>query len=172
MKPQRRLVYLTISDLDRMVVARDIEELAAIAIEVLRRLPQPVCWVAGPITSGGRKPEENRRRLSALIFRLKNLGISAFEYVPFQKQAMKLLKREFGKEDLSLGEQRQLQEQLRDRLYVPIFQSGLIAEVRLMPQSESSLNAQWMRGFARCQKIPIIHVAEEIVAAAQAAVSK
>jgi hypothetical protein len=60
-------------------------------------------------------------------------------------------------------QEHQLQERLRDELYAPIFESGKINELRIMPQSGASFNVQWMRGFARGKGITIKHIPEELV---------
>lgn len=143
--------------------ARRVEEPVEIASRLLARMPDPVYWVAGPLTSGPRKSEENRARLHATILQFKKKGAATIDYLPLQMQTLKILRREAGGVPLSNAEEHKLQERLRDELYAPIFRSGKIKKLFLMPGSESSLNAQWMRGFAHARGIPVRRISEKVV---------
>ncbi|MCA9358489.1 hypothetical protein KC902_04485 [Candidatus Kaiserbacteria bacterium] len=57
-----------------------LQALAEGAIERLRRLPQPVVRVSGPITSGGYGYEENVRRFVLAQQKLRELGYTVFDY--------------------------------------------------------------------------------------------
>jgi hypothetical protein len=149
-----KMMYITDRELTDLAVTRTIEEVVEIALAVLERMPQPVRWVAGPITSGERTPEENRRRLHRTILRYKEGGVATFNYLPFQRRAIQILSR---------AKRENVQERLRDELYAPIFKSGKIAELRIMPNSDASLNVYWMWGFASAEGIPIRFIPRELV---------
>ncbi len=155
--------YLTDDEKAKLSVARTIGELVEIGLAMLERMPQPVRWVAGPLTSGKRTPQENRRRLNLTIFRSKEVGATTFNYLPFQRRAMQILHQELRGCILTRGEERKLQEQLRDELYVPFFESGKITELCIMPDSEESLNVHWMWGFASARHIPRKFIPEHLV---------
>jgi hypothetical protein len=142
-----RLSYYAMGDLVDISLARTLRELVIVALRVLNRMPRPICWVAGPITSGRTGQEENRKRLRDTILRLKVQGKATFNYLPLQKRAMRIL-RGNGGVALSAAEESRFQERLRDELYAPIFQSGRIDELYLVPRFTGSLNARWMRKFA------------------------
>ncbi len=150
-----KISYYTPEDIVGISEARTVEDLTRIALVVLSRMPKPVYWVAGPITSGQRTARENRKRLRDTILCLKIKGITTLNYLPLQKQATKILRREF--EDVKL------QEKLRDKLYAPIFRSGKIDGLCVMPQSEKSLNVQWMRGFVHASGISVKFIPEKLV---------
>ncbi len=160
---KKPLSYYGEDDLIDISNAQTLEELVRIALTVLSRMPKPVFWVAGPITSGSRTNEENRKRLRDTIERFKIKGVTVINHLLLQKQATKILKREFGYRKLSKMEEYKLQERLRDKLYAPIFQSGKIDTLCLMPSSERSLNVQWKLGFAHAKGIPIKSIPEELV---------
>lgn len=147
-------MYITDRELADLAIARTVGEVAEIALAVLERMPQPVRWVAGPITSGERTPEENRKRLHRTILQYKEVGAITFNYLPFQRQALKILSR---------AKLENAQERLRDELYAPIFRSGRIAELRIMPNSDASLNVHWMWGFASAEGIPIKFIPRELI---------
>jgi hypothetical protein len=153
MKPNK-MIYITGVELAYLATTRTVGEVVEIALTVLQRMPQPVRWVAGPITSGERTPEENRKRLHRTILRYKEGGAVAFNYLPLQRRVMQILSR---------AKSANAQERLRDEFYAPIFKSGKIAELRIMPDSGASLNVHWMWGFARASDIPIRFIPEELV---------
>ena len=160
---RKTMNYFSPDDIDDIAAAEKIEELVSIALSVLDRMPKPVCWVGGPMTTGLRTNEDNKERLRQTILRFKEQGATVFNYLPLQKKAMDILRREFGDEQLLRDQEHQLQERLRDELYAPIFESGKINELRIMPQSGASFNVQWMRGFARGKGITIKLIPEELV---------
>lgn len=157
-----RLSYLTTADIDKLWATMTIAEVVEIALDVLGRMPQPVRWVAGPLTSGRRTPAENRTRLHRMILHYKEENWATFNYLPFQRRAMQILRRR-AKGHLSKDDEQQLQEALRDELYAPIFKSGMIAKLYIMPNAGASLNVHWMRGFACARNIPTWLIPEELV---------
>lgn len=137
--------------------------LVCIALAVLSRMPRPVYWVAGPVSSGPRMEAENRRRLRDTILELKIEGAAAFNYLPLLVQAMNILRRGMGDRTLSRAEEYALQLQLCEEFHAPIFRSQMIDVVCVLPDSEESLNVQWMRGFACANGIKIKPIREELV---------
>ncbi len=150
---------LSQKDFIRIRSSKTLEELVVIALEVMRRMPPPISWVSGPITSGGRTPEENRRRLKSVILNLKRNGEAVFNYLPFEKQAEKILRRQFGKGRLPGV----AQHKLLNEFYAPVFGSGYIKKLRLLPRWDSSCNAMWKHAFAKARGIPIVYVPKELV---------
>ena len=158
-----KISYYAVDDLVDISNARTLTELVRIALIVLFRMPSPIYWVAGPITSGSRTSKENRCRLHDTILFFKIGKITTLNYLPLQKQAVKILRQEFGDRKLSKMEDYGLQERLRDELYVPIFRSGKIDALCIMPESKMSLNVQWMRGFFHASGILIKLIPERLI---------
>jgi len=146
-----KISYYTVDDLADIAEAKTLEKLVVIAITVLSRMPEPIYWVAGPITSGPLSVKENKKRLRDTIERFKIKGLTTLNYLPLRKQAIKILQGQFK------------QEKLRDKLYAPIFQSGKIEGLCVMPHSEMSLNVQWMRGFFHASGMTIKKIPERLV---------
>lgn len=158
-----KISYFTPDDVASIAGTKTIEELVRIVLDVLARMPKPVYWVAGPITSGPLTEKTNRRRLHKTIMELKMEGAAVLNHLPLQAKAMNILRRESGGRHLSKAEEHKLQERLRDEFYAPIFQSGKIGALCLMPNSEGSLNVQWKRGFAHGRGIPVKKIPEKLV---------
>ena len=159
-----RLSYLQKKDIEYICAAITLNQLAKKAIEILGRMPKPVRWVAGPITSGTLPVSENRKRLHRTILRYKVRGIPTFNYLPFERRAMEILEWETTR-GLNLTDKQRLrvQERLRDEFYAPIFASGLVGELRIMPGSDESLNVQWKKGYAKARGIGVKDIPPESV---------
>lgn len=161
----KRMSYMTGRDLIELCSAQTVQEVVSIAIVVIGRMPKPRRWVAGPVTSGTRHPHENRRRLHSVILHYKEQGLTTINYLPFQKRALKIITNEVaGKKHPSLMDHFRIQERLRDEFYAPIFMSGCVEELRIMPGSQASLNVHWMRDFAVAKKIPVRFIPVEVLA--------
>jgi len=159
-----KMSYLRKKDLEYIRTAITLDQLVEKAVEVLDRMPKPVRWIAGPLTSGSRSPAENRERLHCAILRYKVRGVPTFNYLPFERRAKDILEWEAGRgANLSDGQSLKVQERLRDEFYAPIFASGLIGELRIMPGSYASLNVQWMRGYAKAKGMHIRMIPAESV---------
>ena len=187
-----KMSYMTKEDAESLALKRTMPEVFAFAIEVLDRMPQPVRWIAGPITSGTRTAKENRLRLRDTIFSYRENGIVAFNYLPFRVRAMQILSREPVEKtvwDLTKKRSSQslvwlsktfhlhwlfgdrffededviLQQRLLEELYLPLFKSGKIRKLLIMPGSEASLNVQGLRSFAIAEDIPIGIIPERLI---------
>lgn len=156
--------YLNKVDLEYIRRAVTLNQLVKKAIEVLGRMPKPIRWVAGPLTSGSCSPAENRKRLHCTILRYKVHGIPTFNYLVFERRAKEILEWEIVRGmDLTERQRLKVQERLRDEFYAPIFASGLIGELRIMPDSHASFNVQWIRGYAKAKGIPMRVIPAEAI---------
>ena len=160
---EAKISYYEKSDLISISKAKTLEELVEIGLKVLYRMPRPVYWIAGPITSGPRTEKQNRKRLRNTITYFKMREVTTLNYLPLQKQAVKILEKEWDGRIVSKREEYRLQEKLRDSLYAPIFRSGKIDGLCVMPDSEMSLNVHWIRGFAHGRGISVKRIPEKLV---------
>ncbi len=159
-----RISYLQMKDVEYIRTAVTLKQLAKRAIEVLGRMPKPVRWVAGPLTSGSLSPSENRKRLHRAILRYKVRGTITFNYLPFERRAREILEWETSRGmDFTDRQRLKVQERLRDEFYAPIFASGLVGELRIMPDSDASLNVQWMKGYAKAKGIGVKDIPPDLV---------
>ena len=128
--------YLTESDRDQMKAAQTYEELLAVALDILKRLPQPVGFVCGPVTSGGAGSiEANLKRIEDAIIKLEENGVTIFAQTPFEEEIERLR--------AVYEESRDEYPELLDQFFVPIFSSGLIQTFYFLPDWESSKGATW-----------------------------
>lgn len=109
------------------------QAMAEFAIAMLATMPQPICQVCGPITTGGRGSfEENLKVIDCGIRYLRVQGKSVFDQQPYQAtmQRLKAITPEYHGSVL-------------EEFYLPIFRSGYIADLYFVPGWRSSVGAQW-----------------------------
>lgn len=123
------------------------------AIAMLATLPQPVCQVCGPITTGGRGSfEENIKLFHCGIMRLHSDGRILFDQRPFIAPIQRLI-----------GEQADYPWNVLEEFYLPVFKSGHIKEFHFLPGWESSFGAQWEYDRAVELNIDISYLSESLL---------
>ncbi len=129
--------FYTDIDVENMDKASTFEELAKIAIEIIRRMPQPLGMVSGPISHGGAGSIElNLKIFRETIQRLLDGGIIVFDQVPFEKHMRRIGQNpEYYRSD----------SHLLNAFYLPVFESGLIHTMYFISGWESSSGAKWER---------------------------
>ncbi len=129
--------FYTDIDIGSMDKSSTFEELSRIAIEIIKRMPQPLGMVSGPISHGGAGSVElNLRIFKETIQPLLDNGIFIFDQVPFEKHMRRICQNpEYYKGD----------SQLLNAFYLPVFESGLIRTMYFIPGWESSSGAKWER---------------------------
>jgi hypothetical protein len=162
-RKKKKMCYLTGANIADVSLAKTLEKLVRLAVGVMMRMPQPVAWVGGPISSGPLTYAENRARMRAVVVSLKKEGVTVFNHLPFEKRAEQLLAEEFKKSVNGGRLPVQAQRELRDDFYVPIFTSGRVRILYLLPDWPFSLNALWQNKFAEEAGIPVIRVPEDFV---------
>ena len=113
-----------------MDTEKTLTTLAENAIKRLKRLPQPVVRVSGPLTSGGYGYEENLRRFITAQQKLRAMGMTVYDYFEDNddEQVIKNLEIK-GDEVIRLYHQ-------------PILETGLIGTVYMLPNWEDSEGAK------------------------------
>lgn len=119
--------------------ARTYEALCEVAMRVLERIPEPVEFVCGPISTGG----AGSQRKNIAIFKryiawLEREGHHVFNQMPFEKALWQLF-RKFGKDP----------DRLLHEFYLPLFESGLFGTFYFIPGWEGSHGARWEHGQAK-----------------------
>jgi hypothetical protein len=127
--------YWNDEDLLALEQADTMPQMLQIALGVLKRMPQPVAQVCGPISTGGRGSIlENLVAFNETIVFLQAEGESVFDQMPFEAP-MQRVKTTLPKGQYALT--------LLDDFYLPIFETGLIKKMYFMPDWESSHGAKW-----------------------------
>lgn len=114
--------------------ATTFEELAEIALKTLEAMPQPIGMVSGPISTGGLgSKEENIEVFQKVINWLQDAGISIFDQMPFEKHMWRIIQTPYYKKE----------NQLLEKFYLPIFESGFVKMMYFIPGWQSSVGAKW-----------------------------
>lgn len=139
----------TIEDRDTLKRAKKYPELSEVALRILRRMPQPIGQVCGPITSGGvGKIDGNLAIFRATVERLIAHGKNIFDQLPFEPHLFRIRESEYHNGEL----------QLLEEFYGPIFGSGLVTTLYFIQGWESSFGASWEHNEAKRLKIKIIYL--------------
>ncbi len=133
--------YWTRDDLEKVQEAKDFKDLYIIAEKILKRMPQPIVQVCGPIGTGGLgNVEANLAAFDSTIRSLQANGLHVFDQMPFEwpMQAIKF--------NLPTGV---YPESILTDFYMPIFESGFVREFYFMPNWQTSKGATWEHEEAR-----------------------
>jgi len=142
--------YWEKEDILALEQAESVKQMFEIAIHVLRRMPQPVGQVCGPISTGGRGSIlENLVAFNETIVFLQAEGNTIFDQMPFEEPMQRV------KVSLPAGEYATV---LLTDFYQPLFESGLIKKVYFMKDWESSKGALWEHEQAKKLGIEIAYL--------------
>ena len=132
-----------------LLKAKTFVRLQKIAMRVIRRMPQPVGEVCGPITSGGYGDKnKNIRAFKAAIKKLIVQGNNIFNQMPFEDSMERILRTPVFKGG----------DQLLAEFYLPIFKSGLIKTLYFMDNWKTSFGARYEHRQAKKLHIPIFYL--------------
>lgn len=127
--------------------SKSFEEMVQIATSILKRMPQPVVQICGPMSTGGAgNLEKNMKRFQIAINALNENGISVFDQITFQDAIVSLIK---WTPDAPYN------MDILEVFYSGIFKSGLVAKAIFLPGWESSKGATWEREFLKSLNVPI-----------------
>ena len=117
--------------------AKSFEELAAVAIDVLKSMPQPINHVCGPMSTGGLDNiEKNSIVMENTMHKLSDQGKNIFNWVPFN-EAITRIRKQFSTHS------EESNRQVVYKFYIHIFNSGLIKKLYFIHGWESSQGAKW-----------------------------
>ena len=160
--------YYTFKDVEKIGDAKTVEEVVEIALEIFERMPTPIFFIMGAITSGKNSSEENKTRLRNIFSLLKKKNASAPNYLPLLTKAKKILHGESGVKAPKKNEGYVLQLRLQEDFYKPIlFRMKGRIKLALMPMWESSSNCWIIRRFALENKIRVFLIQERSVVLAK-----
>lgn len=132
---------LTEADKKDINHAKTFRELVIIGLRLISRMKQPVVQVCGPISTGGSgSVKDNLKSLSKTIRRLSNDGLSVFNQLPFERAFNRIMKnyKTNGYDTPILKE-----------FYKPIFDSGKIKRIYLLPGWQRSVGSKWEYNYAK-----------------------
>lgn len=130
----------TINDTKDMFNAKTFEDLSKIALRIIKKMPRSVGIVSGPISNGGAgSVEKNLEIFKETIERLRRAGENVFDQMPFEEHMFRISqdKTYFKGED-----------QLLQKFYLPLFESGFIQTMYFIRGWQTSYGAKWEHGQA------------------------
>ncbi|MDO8466617.1 MAG: hypothetical protein Q7S83_00560 [bacterium] len=151
--------YWTKKDRKAVKRAKSFKSLARIAIRIIRRMPQPVVQVCGPITTGGvGTVAGNIEIFKQAIKKVQRSGKSVFDQLPFEKPIWKIMK-DFPRR---WGRPNKKDCQLLDEFYGTIFRSGVLKELHFIPGWEYSFGACWEYGLGNELGLKIVTLIDNV----------
>jgi len=109
------------------------KELYVIAERVMKRMPQPMIQVCGPIATGGLGSiETNLHAFNETIKKLQADGFTIFDQMPYE-DTMQRLKANYSETNHHKG--------IFEDFYWPVFHSGLVSAFYFMPNWQTSKGA-------------------------------
>lgn len=145
--------HWTDKDLLLLAEAVSYEEMLAVALRLLGRMPRPVLQVCGPISTGGKGSiKENLEVVRRAIRKLTDEGVSVFDQTPFEEPIQRI---HYEKSPHLYP------EELLSDFYLPIFESGHIAEMRFLQGWEDSRGSTWEHAQAKRLGIAVAYFEED-----------
>jgi len=142
-------VYWTNEDIKNLEQAQTFFALFTIALGVLKKMPQPVAQVCGPISTGGTgSMEQNLAIMNKTIKALQSQGKAIFDQIPFQAAIHRI--------KAALGATSNFQ--LLHEFYLPLFEAGLIKGLYFLPDWQTSQGATWEHEQAKRLGLEIVYL--------------
>ncbi len=150
--------------ISKLTEAQSIEEIAEVALWLLRKLPQPVAMVCGRLRTGGGGFEENRRMIrKAISYVRRHEHEAVFDQLIFLGRSDRLpdarwrLRVPFIRNHVL----RRRRRAMREKFHLPLLRSGLIREMFFLPGWELSEGSRWYYDRAIELGIKIHYLQEE-----------
>jgi hypothetical protein len=127
--------YWTKEDWENLEKVESVGDLYIIAQNIISKMPKPFVQVCGPIATGGLGSiEANLNAFNETIKKLQKQVLNVFDQMPFEIPMQKL-KKKFSLEKIN--------KDIRNKFYLPIFESGLISAFYFLSGWESSIGSKW-----------------------------
>jgi len=127
--------------MDKINTSETFEELAKVAIEILRQMSlsgKPIVEICGPVSTGGLGSiEKNLSILKKAVDKANEKGLQTFDQTIFE-EAMQRISKKYPLVD-------GYPVSILDKFYKKIFESGYIKKAYFLPGWQSSRGAKWER---------------------------
>jgi len=142
--------YWTKENWENLEKVESVEDLYIIAQNIISKMPKPFVQVCGPVATGGLgSVEKNLDAFNETIKKLQSQGLNVFDQMPFEIPMQKL-KKKFSLE--------QINKDIRNKFYLPIFESRLISAFYFISGWESSIGSKWEHEKAKELGIKIVYL--------------
>lgn len=133
------------------------KDLLKIVWRILKRMPQPVTMISGPISTGGKGSiESNIKELQQHIQKLSGEGLNVFNQLAFQDYINRIKDSPTYKPYLT--KKNNSNKLLLDLFFYPIFMSRYIKKLYFLPDWQSSEGCRREHDFALELGIPVIYL--------------
>jgi hypothetical protein len=127
-------------------------DLVKIVLDILQRIPQPIGWVCGPISNGGRGSfDENLKEFTRVIIQLRKQGKNIFNQLPFESSLLRI-------GSYTLAHNAGEKTKLLQGFYQPIFESDLVTTLYFIPDWQSSSDATWEHAQGQRLNLKIVYL--------------
>ena len=127
--------YWEEKDILELKQAETMSHMFEVGLRVLKKIPQPVEQICGPISTGGKGSLlENLVAFNETIVSFQNEGKNIFDQMPFEEPMQRI------KSGLQQGE---YATTILTDFYLPIFESGLVKKLYFMKDWQSSKGSNW-----------------------------
>ncbi|MBI5732745.1 DUF4406 domain-containing protein [Candidatus Jorgensenbacteria bacterium] len=141
--------YFTFDDLNNMKAAKTFSGLSIVAMRIIKRMPQPVAMVSGPLSTGGLGSfKENLIVFEEAVQKLSGQGLYVFNQLPFEEHMWRI-----AQAPAYRGA-----DELLEEFYLPIFESGLVKSIYFIKGWETSYGASWEHRHAERLNIECIYL--------------
>ena len=114
--------------------AQSPEELTRFALDLIKRRAKKVAIVCGPVSTGNhRLPDENWRRMNAIMSALHRQGITVFNHFIFLKRIEKMRGKPHYQDRVFV----------RENFHLPLLKSGWVKTVYFTYEWRRSVGARW-----------------------------
>lgn len=142
--------YWTEENFETLEKTQTIQEVLAVAQDVISRMPDDLAQVCGPVTSGGKGSiEENLKFLDSVIDELHEQGVHIFDQMPYEETFQRIAYSKTSDQN---------HDDILTEFYEPIFRSGKIKTLYFVPGWESSKGSNWEYAKAKELGIEIKHI--------------
>ncbi len=138
---------ITKKDLSAIEESSSFEDLLKIAFAIIKKMSKPVIQVCGPISSAGDGVDRNLKAIEDKINTLEAEGKSVFNQLIFERAFDRIL---------NVANHQGYDMPILEGFYGPLFKSGLIDRIHLLPGWSSSIGARWEHDCAKRLGIEII----------------
>lgn len=141
--------YLSIEEKQQLQNAQTFKEIGQIATKAIKKMPNNLAQVCGPITTGGTTIQENQEKLTKTINKLIQQGKKIYDQRPLENAIFKV------REQLAKNYNPQ---ELLEQIFKPLFETGKITTTYFIEGWKTSTGAKWEHEQAKKRNIKIIYL--------------
>lgn len=153
----KQRLYWSDEELTDINSAQSYEELLKPAMRLIKRMPQPIGQVCGPISSGGvGNLDGNIKIFNKTIKKVREKGKIVFNQIPLEDTIHRIKQN-------SIGSCSERNFAVLENIYAPLFESGYMKKLFFMSNWKSSRGSVWEHNKGKELNIEIIYLPENFL---------